>query len=384
MSIKTAVADLIRELPCLENLRRRRQIKNFTCFMLDEAEVIAAEQNDEQKHKLVQRQKQNYPANMRHITPLVKKVIAQLGLDYDKESELICDMEFCFFAYGFSPYEYLCYGLKDKDYKGRRSFMSENESAILGFTLNSMNSIMLLSNKYESYKILAPFYKRQILQIDDACSFEDFNNFIEAHPVFVKKVVDESCGRGVELIDTDTLDSDRHDLYEKYKSLATGVILEELVEQVEPMSRFNQSSVNTLRCMTYKHGDKVDVPFCFMKVGRAGSFVDNGGAGGILVGIDNATGTLVGDGIDELATTYSEHPDSHMVFNGFVLPEFEQMKALCCEAALCVPGASWIGWDVAYGKDGWLIIEGNALPEVIGPQSTSGQGMRDELLSYSK
>lgn len=54
----------------------------------------------------------------------------------------------------------------------------------------------------------------------------------------------------------------------------------------------------------------------YLKVGRAGSVVDNGGAGGIIINIDKETGELVTDGVREDNTVYARHPDSGMPFKG--------------------------------------------------------------------
>lgn len=39
----------------------------------------------------------------------------------------------------------------------------------------------------------------------------------------------------------------------------------------------------------------------------------------------------------------------------------------------------WVGWDMAYTSTGWVVIEGNGATEIIGPQSTSGKGVREKM-----
>ena len=47
-----------------------------------------------------------------------------------------------------------------------------------------------------------------------------------------------------------------------------------------------------------------------------------------------------------------------------------------------MPTVRMIGWDMAYTDRGWIVIEGNALTEVIGPQSTWLQGIRADVEKF--
>ena len=183
----------------------------------------------------------------------------------------------------------------------------------------------------------------------------------------------------MELIDTNS--ADKEQLFESL-ILDGEMILEEQVIQTGVLKQLNGSSVNTVRCITLNTGKGIYTPFCFLKVGRKGAFVDNGGAGGILVGIDSKSGTLNTDGVDEVNHRYSIHPDSKVKFKGLQLPEWEQMISVCREMALQIEKVRFIGWDMAYSDKGWVVIEGNALSEVIGPQATSKKGIRKELNKY--
>ena len=159
-------------------------------------------------------------------------------------------------------------------------------------------------------------------------------------------------------------------------------MLEEVVHQSSKLAALNHSSVNTVRCCTLMLKKGIIIPWTFMKVGRNGCFVDNGGAGGILVGIDCETGVFNTDGVDEYGHRFEKHPDTGITFKNYSLPEWSSMIALCKEMAAMVPKVPWIGWDMAHTDHGWVIIEGNPLSEVIGPQSTMQKGIKDELERY--
>ena len=65
-------------------------------------------------------------------------------------------------------------------------------------------------------------------------------------------------------------------------------LLEEKVSQMKQLSNIYPPSVNTLRITTIKTDDNVwHMARAFLRVGKDGRQVDNIGAGGILIGIDN-------------------------------------------------------------------------------------------------
>ena len=160
------------------------------------------------------------------------------------------------------------------------------------------------------------------------------------------------------------------------------VFLEELILQSNKLNSINESTVNTVRCQTIKTDEGVRIPWCFAKLGRAGFFIDNGGAGGLLASIDVKTGIIESDAVDELGQRYSVHPDSGITIRGFKYPDWDQLISICTEMALQVKSAKWIGWDMAHTESGWVVVEGNSVTEVIGPQSTQKRGIKQLLDSY--
>ena len=164
-------------------------------------------------------------------------------------------------------------------------------------------------------------------------------------------------------------------------------LLEERVVQNNVMGVLNPSSVNTVRCITLNTMDGIVVSYCFLKVGRKGSFVDNGGSGGILVGIDKKCGKLNTDGYDELNVRYVTHPDSGVNLKGYQLPDWEQLIHMCVEMSGQMPTVKYIGWDLAYTDTGWIVIEGNGMSQMIGPQivwRNRGGVFKEEMEAYMR
>ena len=156
--------------------------------------------------------------------------------------------------------------------------------------------------------------------------------------------------------------------YEYFESLLEKrpVLLEELIEQSAEMSRFNESSVNTVRVMTFNTRGGIITPFGFFRTGRKNSFVDNAAIGGVFATIDTREGIVCSEGCDEKGNRYLAHPDSDMVMNGFALPDWEQALLLCKKAANKTPNLKYLAWDLAHTSDrGWVIVEVNTSGQML-------------------
>lgn len=298
-----------------------------------------------------------------------------------KKNQIKKDMLYWYLAYGYSIGEYLCYEFVNKSIEERRLFYSDRESVCLAYDLNDIDAMKLFLDKMKTYNKFEKYFHRKAIAISESKDFEQFKNFIKLYRKFFKKNVFESCGRSIELINVDEDTRTEIELF-KYLISEGKVILEERVIQSAEMNIFNPTSVNTVRCITVNIKGEINVPYCFMKTGRNGAVIDNGAAGGILVGVDSCTGVLGTQGVDEFNRRYEMHPDSNIVFKGYQLPKWDEMIGICKEMALSIPQVRLIGWDMAYTEGGWVLIEGNAMTEVIGPQSTWLRGIRNDIIKF--
>jgi hypothetical protein len=150
-------------------------------------------------------------------------------------------------------------------------------------------------------------------------------------------------------------------------------MLEEYVQQHETMAAFNPSSVNTLRLITVRspQGD-VDCVGGYLRMGRAGSLVDNGGAGGLSVLLDeNGKCGAIAKPAKGGYRSFTTHPDTNVTFEGIVVPFFHEARALIEHAHRVLGPVHSLGWDIAITEDGPVIIEVNAnwhttMPQIVG------------------
>lgn len=329
------------------------------------------------------------------IAPYIKKWSKYLKPCYDELSVMVekspvfmgggdykkieTDIIFCRLAYGFIPSEYIGFALMNKTPEQRREFCSDLDMNRFGYTVNNLVEVQRVINKASSAEKYGYLFKRDYIIVKDKEDYDCFCGFIKKHPIFVKKKIFSSCGKGVELINLDNVSIDDY----FFELIASGTwLLEELVKQNDRMGYFNDSSVNTVRCITFKTKKGIVVPYCFMRTGRDGAFVDNGGSGGLLLGIDVNKGIVDTDGFDEYGIRYEKHPDSNKQFIGFEIPEWNQLITICKEAAYKETKMNYLSWDMAYGESGWVVIEVNEVGQFIGPQIVYRKGIKKELEQY--
>lgn len=365
--------DLVKQFQVKKNLN-----KYVYQYRLSQKDISKAECSEMEKRKVMERWGTRHIEKNRLLNTLIDKIFHELSMNDDN---IRLDMLFCYAAYGFTPNEYLVYLLKDKSAKERKTFISDRESVVIGYRLNDLYSMRILNDKVQTYHILGKYFKRKALCIEGENDRSAFLEFAKSTPVFVKKDAKEACGRSVERIDLQRQNITADYFFDKLPP-GRKIIVEELIQQADVMRQFNDSSVNTVRCTTLNVNGTIKILFCFLRTGRTGSFVDNGGAGGLIIGIDDNNGVLCTEAVDEVNHRFSEHPDSHVVFRGFQLPDWPQMIRICKEMAGLIPDARIIGWDMAYTNEGWVVVEGNALTEMIGPQSTSRKGFRNKLKEF--
>ena len=104
--------------------------------------------------------------------------------------------------------------------------------------------------------------------------------------------------------------------------------------------------------------------------------VDNISSGGCQVGIWLNTGTLKKVGYSSYRSSgtkvYTKHPVTGVVFEDFKIPFFNEAKELIIRTASYMPGLRLVGWDIAIGESGPILIEGNSDYAMSGNDMSEG------------
>ena len=141
-----------------------------------------------------------------------------------------------------------------------------------------------------------------------------------------------------------------------------GFILEERVTGHPDVSKYNPSSVNTCRVVTFMdYQGEIHLPLAVLRMGVRGKNTDNWHTGGIAAGIDPRTG-IIGEGVvrpEFGGARYTRHPDSGLIFAGEKVPQWQEIVSLTRKAARMTPFIHTVGWDVAATPQGPVLIEAN-------------------------
>ena len=365
------------------------RIRLFDHHMLSEKETASGEESCEKRQQVVTQWEKKYPQEAEKLNKQIRIICeanSEVRTVLQADQDYLVNLKFHYCAYGFLPYEFICYGLNSKTREERKEFVPDRERNKLIYQMNDILAISLFADKGRIYDLLKDYYHRECQVIQKPEDYERFRSFTERHPVFVRKQVTGSRGSSVSLTDLSTSREDKRELFNSMIRKGKHII-EEPIRQSQEMAIFNASSVNTVRCATVLTQEGPAVAFAVFHTGREGSFVSNGGAGGIGAGVDIETGILNTDGVDEYGLRYDKHPDSGARFKGYQLPDWQEMIRICKEACVLAgkEGCHYTGWDMAHSEEhGWVIIEGNGGGQFIGTQTTSGKGIRSTMDALMK
>ena len=371
---RTKIEGLIRKGE-RKNALRREIIDTFSRIDSGEESYENLEESLSEYRRLVEETLSE--ARTSQLADIIKD--AAQPADEKELKALAVDMEITDKLLDFLPQEYLGFHFWDKTIPERREFVSSRLRDKIIRKLNTKEGIEILDSKYDTYLRLKPFYRRELALLDMQDRYELFRAFCSRHTVFVKKNNYDSVGRGIQKIDLSSGEPD--EIYREVIGEAGQVLLEELIKPSEEIRRINPDSVNTVRIIVFEKDGEYTVEDTFMKIGRKGSFVDNGGAGGIFVHVDPETGVFDSSGIDEKCIRYETHPDHGYRFEGIALPDWEEALKTARAASAEIPEARYIGWDLTYtDKKEWIIVEGNSRTQFFGQQMTIDRGIKKKFI----
>lgn len=261
--------------------------------------------------------------------------------------------------FGVTPKEFVLFDFLHKNYQQKAAFLPDQLKDKLSMKYTGLDKFKSdLQDKYHFYELLSPFFKRHVMKLTAKTSLEAFQKFcLDEQLVFIKPL---NASYGIGACKFDYNEENCQYLYEKLMSnSANEYIVEALIKQDDEMAKFNSSSVNTVRIPTVLNKEGFHILGAFMRTGRMGSIVDNGGSGGIFSAIDAESGCIVTDGMDENGFIYSKHPDTGITFKGYSIPKWNELVNIAENAHRKMGGHKYIAWDFAYTKNGWVLIEGN-------------------------
>lgn len=296
--------------------------------------------------------------------------------------KIIKELIILFFHKRALPTHYLTNLLYRKNISNYKDYLTFAESLKLLFYSigHAPEQIDLVTNKFSAEEFLREnniattqtlfqnsknkfLYNDEIFIIETKKDFFSFLNKVfsdvNIEKVFCKPI-DGMKGQNVFILDRKTLYDTTDDLFDLVFSEA--FIFQKLIVQHESLNKINNSSINTLRVVSYKNkSNEVEILSGFIRLGRKGAIVDNAHKGGIVVPFNKDTGRMGYEGlqlIDKGGGVFYEHPDTGIVFDNFEIPHYNEVKEMVIKASSLF-NFPLLGWDVSITSKGPIIVEIN-------------------------
>lgn len=276
------------------------------------------------------------------------------------------DIIYCGFKYMAGYVDYECFKMYQLNKEQRKAFVTRGVNNNYVKALNNPEELAKMSNKIYFNKNFSNYLKRDWIYTEE-CTLEEWKAFIKKHPIFIIKPTNEMCGNGVEKVKI-TKDTDINSMFKELKEKK--MLVEECIYSHDEIAKLNPNSLNTLRVVTIRNQDKVQVMFTGLKIGN-GKEVDNFNNHGLLTFVDS-DGIIRRKAIDKKGDIYEIHPLTKEKIVGFKVPKFEEALEIAKQCASQIDKVRYIGFDVAITNEGALIIEANPYPGYDLYQSVPG------------
>jgi hypothetical protein len=136
--------------------------------------------------------------------------------------------------------------------------------------------------------------------------------------------------------------------------------MQERIRQHEVLRSIHPSSINTLRLLTIRTGEEIQLLSAVLRIGAGESTMDNWNSGGVAVPTDLQNGATDPPGLSKReGRCVWSHPDTDVSFDGYSILLFQKSKKMVKNAHKEICQISSIGWDISISPQGPIIIEGN-------------------------
>lgn len=257
---------------------------------------------------------------------------------------------------------------------GWTKYTSDRKSEVMR-RINPPDIVELFSDKALFDARFAKYLGREWICPKD-CTAQQLFAFLQRHTDAIAK---PRAGKGGFCVEELAPPRSEQELEALHKRLIEeDKLVEEHIRQHPAVSEFYPNAVNTIRMTSFYTEDGPVLLAPLMRIGRGESVADNFDSGGVLTMLDVDTGRMLSGAMNKQYVWFDAHPESGKKFEGFVVPHWDKVRALCMDAAREEPRAAYIGWDVAITPDGCVLVEGNARPS-INWQCVDRRGWRKEF-----
>ena len=164
-----------------------------------------------------------------------------------------------------------------------------------------------------------------------------------------------------------------------------GMLFQRCLEPHDLMRQWMGDTTSCARVVVILTDEGPQVHMAALKIARAKNINDNfhmGKTGNLLGAVNVQTGAIerVITGFWPDGKSLTHHPDTHQGLIGAVLPGWAEALAMCRSAALCFPGLAIQNWDIAFCREGPVLMEVNTECELGLWQFVSRKPFVDEKI----
>lgn len=201
----------------------------------------------------------------------------------------------------------------------QKTFITTGSNLNAYSELNDKSFYHIYINKDEFNAQYSEFILRDWIMLSQ--DREQIRSFFQRHNSVIIKPIDGDSGKGIRIVHgCDKLtDAEIDDLVRENK---TGIV-EELLYNHPKLNELNASSLNTMRIITVRNGDEVDVLFAGIRFGAKGCEIDNISKGGHIAPIDIESGTICGHSHTKKTVTMNNENNNHI---GFQIPMWDKLQ----------------------------------------------------------
>lgn len=147
--------------------------------------------------------------------------------------------------------------------------------------------------------------------------------------------------------------------FAKTLSKTTFIVQKGLIQSNQMMD-INPSSVNTLRVVVQKEGNRMAMKTCIIRMGRKGKEVDNSAQGGVSVKVDTDNGQVADTATAEHGGGILKcHPDTGKAFGDIVINNWDRLKEEIESIGTKLIDFNNIALDIAVTESGAELLEFN-------------------------
>lgn len=374
--------------------RQNRDLVNSIAKMKSDREQLKAEASEKvssttstKSSKKTSKKKNKEEVQARKISKMIDDVRAKTNWDSDtilkkyNEAHSLTDC---------TPKEFYMYRFYERTPEEQKTFYLATYQKILQRKYGiDKEFVALLYDKERTNKYFAEYVRRPWC-VNTKVDYDDFAKIFANVKRVIYKPNAGHRGYGIEAFDL--TENNVREVYDILASYPIGVV-EEFIVQHPSMSKLSPASVNSLRFVTVSSnstpvtpdGKYADIAYSIVRIGRGDSIVDNLHSGGMVANVDIETGKLATNGADRNGCMFECHPETDTPIKGFDIPYFKEAYDMVISAIETRKVEGYLGWDIAIGENGPMLLEVNDRPGSDGLQTAYAQegiGMKHVMAKY--